>query len=255
MPEFYFFKRQVHKNVRKIFRGISRTSSLIVTLSVVSHNCFAYEGIDISDPRPFQEPPSIKIVNSTLFIDGQITTESASKITNTLKQKNINRVSINSLGGDVESAIKISEMIKKEKIDIDVRSICASACANYIFPSAREKYLTAHSLLLWHGSVNSPEKYMVTYGNSRKEILQSPELRKIRSKEIFFYKTIHVGYQLPYCPQLKPDYQEKFPERWFSYMPSDIAKFGIKSVHYASGPSQWVSYARSQHVIFADYCN
>jgi hypothetical protein len=228
---------------------------LTLILLLISHNCFAFEGIDIPDYRPFREPAVIKIQKKTLYFDGQITPESALETINYIKKIEINRISINSMGGDGEWAIKLGKEIHKRKISIDVRTVCASACANYIFVAGKHKFLSKNSFLLWHGSINGPEKEMTIRGDiSKKDFFLLDAVKNMQKDEIEFYNSLKINDKLPYCPQLEPDYAQKFPEHWFSYKPSDLERFGIKGVHYDGSPTRWVSYAKRQRVIFANYC-
>jgi hypothetical protein len=59
---------------------------------------------------------------------------------------------ISSGGGNMESAVAIGRLIKSLNMDVEVRGICASACANYIFPSGNYKYLGEGALVIYHGS-------------------------------------------------------------------------------------------------------
>lgn len=63
-----------------------------------------------------------------------------------------------SVGGDAKSALQIGSCVYHNGLDIDVRSVCVSAYANYIFPAGKQKHLDNDSCLLWHGGVNGTEK-------------------------------------------------------------------------------------------------
>lgn len=221
--------------------------------------CIAQSGIDIPDAKPFQATPTIRLEGRTLFFDGSITRESENIVSNLLGDKNVTTISINSMGGDIDSALDIATIIHAKKLNIIVRTVCASACANYLFPAGQNKYIGNDSYLLWHGSANSPpEQLQITSDSkslSRNDLFRLPEFIKIKDKERFFYKNLKINYKLPFCPQLQSDYLAKFPEKWFSYIPEDLEKFGVKNVSYAISASQWVLSMRNKHVIFASYCN
>lgn len=57
----------------------------------------------------------------------------------------------NGLGGDGLSAIAIGTLIHRHGWDVEVTDLCASSCANYIFPAGKTKYLDHDSLLVFHG--------------------------------------------------------------------------------------------------------
>jgi len=54
-------------------------------------------------------------------------------------------------GGDNAAALALGILIHKHNWDVEVVDYCASACANYIFPAGKTKYLNRHSMLLFHG--------------------------------------------------------------------------------------------------------
>jgi hypothetical protein len=54
-------------------------------------------------------------------------------------------------GGDWESALALGILIHRHGWNVEVVDLCASSCANFIFPAGHKKYLHADSLLLYHG--------------------------------------------------------------------------------------------------------
>jgi len=54
-------------------------------------------------------------------------------------------------GGDGATAMALGILIHRHRWDVEVVDICASSCANWIFPAGRTKYLDRDSLLLFHG--------------------------------------------------------------------------------------------------------
>ena len=54
-------------------------------------------------------------------------------------------------GGSWESALALGILIHKHGWDVEVEQLCASSCANFIFPAGKVKYLHSNSLLLFHG--------------------------------------------------------------------------------------------------------
>ena len=63
-------------------------------------------------------------------------------------------------GGDGFAALAIGILIHRHHWDVEVVDLCASSCANWIFPAGKTKYLNRHSMLLFHGGphqANIPE--------------------------------------------------------------------------------------------------
>ncbi|WP_241648742.1 hypothetical protein [Rosenbergiella collisarenosi] len=111
-------------------------------------------------------------------------------------------------------------------------------------------------LFFGNGSANGPENEMTIQGDiSRDAFFKLESVKRIQKDEKYFYKKIKVNEKTPYCPQLELNYHKDYPEKWFSYTPSDMAKLGIKDLILDVKPDQWVSYAKKNHVIFTKYCN
>jgi hypothetical protein len=56
-----------------------------------------------------------------------------------------------SLGGNGPAALALAILIHRHNWDVEVVGLCASSCANYIFPAGKTKYLTSQSLPVFHG--------------------------------------------------------------------------------------------------------
>ncbi len=54
-------------------------------------------------------------------------------------------------GGDGAAALALGILIHRHGWDVEVVGVCASSCANWIFPAGKTKYLNRHSMLLFHG--------------------------------------------------------------------------------------------------------
>jgi hypothetical protein len=54
-------------------------------------------------------------------------------------------------GGDSIAALALGILIHRHHWDVEIVDFCASACANFIFPAGKTKYLDRHSMLLFHG--------------------------------------------------------------------------------------------------------
>lgn len=238
-------------------RSIKRTLLLPVVI-YSSSPCGAWHPIDIQDVRVLLDPPHIQVKGSTLFFDGKIDDGADAVVIELIKKNNIKTLSINSIGGSVEPAMNIGLLIHQRNIDIVVRSVCASACANYLFPAGNKKTLNSDSYLLWHGSAHSPAAEFIVENNQGKmsgnQLTQTKEFQALAKKELTFYQHIGVEYTLPVCPQRQKDYHQRFPEKWFSYSQKDLAAFGVNNIFYAGGEDNWQQLMKKNGVIFADHC-
>lgn len=66
-------------------------------------------------------------------------------------RKDLTEFSIDSQGGDVKAALKLARWIQANGLDVRVRSVCYSACANYIFIAGKKKILNSGAFVAWHG--------------------------------------------------------------------------------------------------------
>lgn len=85
---------------------------------------------------------------------GKITDKSVSALIEASKDSDeIREFSIVSLGGDVKSAIRLANWVKSKNIDVRVRDVCFSACANYVFLAGNRKIIEDYAFVAWHGDV------------------------------------------------------------------------------------------------------
>jgi len=85
---------------------------------------------------------------------GKITDKGVSALIDASKDNaDIREFSIVSLGGDVKSAIRLANWIKLRGMDVRVRDVCFSACANYVFLAGNRKIIEDYAFVAWHGDV------------------------------------------------------------------------------------------------------
>jgi hypothetical protein len=56
-----------------------------------------------------------------------------------------------SRGGNWESALALGILIRRHGWNVEVVEMCASSCANFIFPAGKVKHLHSNAMLLFHG--------------------------------------------------------------------------------------------------------
>lgn len=96
----------------------------------------------------------INIGGSFVEWSGKITDKSVSALIDASKDNvDIREFSIVSLGGDVKSAIRLANWIKLRNMDVRVRDVCFSACANYVFFAGNKKIIEDYAFVAWHGDV------------------------------------------------------------------------------------------------------
>lgn len=61
-------------------------------------------------------------------------------------------IKVQSGGGETDEAMHLGRLIHDRNLDIEVNEICASSCANYLFPAAVKKIIPKGSMLGLHGT-------------------------------------------------------------------------------------------------------
>jgi hypothetical protein len=54
-------------------------------------------------------------------------------------------------GGDNAAALALGILIHRHNWDVEIVDYCGSACASFIFPAGKTKYLNRHTVVLFHG--------------------------------------------------------------------------------------------------------
>ena len=69
-----------------------------------------------------------------------------------LDEGGVRRLRITSPGGEVGLGMDLGELVRRRGLDVEVAGVCASSCANYVFPAGARKLLAADAAVIWHGS-------------------------------------------------------------------------------------------------------
>ncbi|RKR00444.1 hypothetical protein C7435_1652 [Maricaulis maris] len=68
-----------------------------------------------------------------------------------IRSRRFSSIILRSSGGPVRPWLFFAESLPRRPRTIIVDGLCASSCANYLFPAGREKIVTEGSLVVWHG--------------------------------------------------------------------------------------------------------
>jgi hypothetical protein len=90
-----------------------------------------------------------RVENETLYFEGDFTVPEVRTAIESAPF--VRRLSISSRGGDLLAGILLANWVLERQLDVEVKEICASSCANYVLPAARRKVITEGALLIWHG--------------------------------------------------------------------------------------------------------
>ncbi|HCT8865982.1 TPA: hypothetical protein OUA93_003020 [Klebsiella variicola] len=203
------------------------------------------------------EKMSTHLVFDTLYVDGNIS-KNDDKVLSEIIENHIipvRTISINSGGGDIETAINIGSIIYDKGISIEVRRLCLSSCANYLFPAARNKIINYGSIVGFHGSPNSDDSKLITTVDgvtTSDPVIKDKIFSEIRKTDKLFYNKIHVSWMMPLCGQ-----NENIgdPDTGLStYNEKDFAQFGVKNISYTDGEMVWKKSMDIMGIPFAHYC-
>ena len=161
---------------------------------------------------------------------GPITTESVDSVLRSLAASGQRRprwIVVSSPGGDVVAALRLAEFMHQRGLSIYVDGICASSCANYLFPAAKEKVLGAGALVGWHGSPASEHiDGLESLGAGQRQAFQKSRQEMI-GRERRLYSDLGIDPRL-LCAGDRTI--EKLGALGWTMPIKSMAKFGLKGV-------------------------
>jgi hypothetical protein len=196
------------------------------------------------------------ISDHKLFYLGDITQAKNSLLTELYSSdQSINLLEISSPGGDVIAGLELGNWVLDNNFDVRIGAICASSCANYVFPAGNNKILQEHSLLLWHGS---------SYQSDVDELVNSGDsfANKWRIAEEVYFKKVGVNHLITTCGLSQAPIGATILHnlniinlKGFDYSIADLRKFGIDGLVLPEG--DWLGTTRLslKGVFRADYCS
>ncbi|AUD79411.1 hypothetical protein CW740_09230 [Kangiella profundi] len=220
--------------------------SLILLIALLISGCATLD-TDSADAKP----------NTKVFIDqdntlnyvGSINEDANLHLFNFYNQSKVKptKLKISSPGGNVMEGLRLGNWVFDNKLDVIVDKVCASSCANYVFPAGKIKYLNKHSALIWHGNSHQEDiDQMVQDGDE--------SALKYRHAENAFYKKITTD------PMLA-EYGHKEFTFWnflyhyfkgtigYDYSIDDMQKFGLKNIVLLDETWEWRKHHPQHHVI------
>ena len=168
----------------------------------------------------------------------EITKENNVKFFTSIKNRKINKLRVNSSGGEVEAAIKLGRWIYHNNIDIEVIEYCLSSCANYLFTAAHHKMILPGAIVAWHGNYHHlkhtglwkddiparMKRAGENHAQARARVLK--QVNHLVKLEQSFFKEIGVDEKICWVGKIAP-YNVR---NYYFLSVSDMARFGIKYV-------------------------
>ena len=176
--------------------------------------------------------------------------------------RRVESVSINSVGGDQQAAVSIGRELNLRKLDVEVRNVCADACASYLFPAGKSKFISQGSLLLWSGYPHTDASDTAHKSETSSSLTDinttAPEsattLTAEQQQQITqFYQQTGVNPHIAGCPQWSTN-TDSSPQ-WFTWSVENLTRLGVKNITFATSATRWQSNMAAKGVVFADYCS
>ncbi|MDO6712789.1 hypothetical protein Q4567_18795 [Aliiglaciecola sp. 2_MG-2023] len=186
------------------------------------------------------------IQNDVLVYEGTITKSSNLAIFQAFEKakEKPKRLIISSPGGDVGAGMELGEWIHSNKLNIEIKNLCLSSCANYVLPAGHIKYLHKDSILMWHGSAWQ-KKWDTTDSD---ESFYASYLPKMRKREAAFYNRIGVDNLITVYGHSEMTMWDKFKSFFgtsligWDYSLEDIERFGISKIILIDNHWNWREY-------------
>lgn len=130
----------------------------------------AAAAIPATPPTPWSEATGtfqvIQTSSDTVRLSGAIRSDDDKKFEAVLSPA-IQRVVLNSAGGQASTALRMAALIEARKIQVIVDGVCASSCANYLFAAGSARSIRSGSIVLWHGAPDEASRM-----DMRKQLLE-----------------------------------------------------------------------------------
>lgn len=100
----------------------------------------------------------VRLTNCCIEYQGLITSEANEGVFALYEQASPKPTAllIESYGGGAAAAMRLGMWMLDNELDVKVDRYCYSSCANYVFLAGRNKYLSPHASLMWHGGTTQP---------------------------------------------------------------------------------------------------
>lgn len=154
------------------------------------------------------------------------------------------RLIISSTGGDIGAGMALGNWVSQLQLEVQVGVVCASACANYVFPAGKTKYLAKDSVLMWHGSAWQQEWDI----SAEHKAMFDVYLNTMRQQETAFYASIGVDNALSVYGQNNVTFWDLVASLFakstigYDYSLDDMARFGITNIVLLDDEWDWRKY-------------
>ncbi|CAM3702306.1 hypothetical protein VA7868_01455 [Vibrio aerogenes CECT 7868] len=181
------------------------------------------------------EETYIHLDHGRLYFRGEITELSVRQIFAAVKdyQEPVHKMTVNSTGGEVQSAMKLGRWVFDNHIDLTIDRFCMSSCANYLLTAAQSVHINKNAIVYWHGGA--------TLRGEALSLADIPYFQHSIDMEKVFFRDIGVNQRITDYGQLDDfsllqttdgcikAHQRKELQGW-TYTLDDLKKFGVNHV-------------------------
>ena len=214
----------------------NHTRSIFVMLAcLLGFNSAAHANTQHSISELLNAPAQISRQNQTIYFNGLLTPDNASRLINEMNQAETRVLRVSSGGGYVDAALDIAEQIVSRQLDIEISSLCASSCANYLFVAGNKKYILPGAIVIWHGGADQKDfreyreckRAVSTFTGSKREVNEkSIEASRLNAeRERALYAQVGVSSLLTRAGQ-----EPKFLGRNVTHSVEDMERLGLRGV-------------------------
>ena len=122
-----------------------------------------------------------------------------------LKNSTFDFVYVNSLGGEVLTAIKLGRIINERRIPVFISGICLSSCANYIVPAASKVIILENSYVGFHGT---PQRHEKSYSENLEKARIDRWLKPSNGKSMYNYSIEDIDHSISISKKDKQLFKE-----------------------------------------------
>ncbi len=174
----------------------------------------------------------VRVEGSSIIYDGPMAEEGVIKAKSLYSDK-IDRLVLNSPGGEVNIGMDLGEWVFDKGLDVEIKGVAFSSAANYVFTAGKTKYLHKDSMVGWHGGI--------TQGNENffMELFMKKYLKEGKERETAYFAKIGVDQRSTVYGQ-RPEFDKYSEEAGYvgwTYSLEAMEQLGIKNIVLLDG--QW----------------
>lgn len=235
-----------------------------ICIGLMSAVTLLYQQAASAEPAPSDVQVMLVEDGEAVHYRGGLDESAISRVEDLIKNADgrVKRLVIDSAGGEINLGMDLAGLVVKNGLDVVVDRLCASSCANYVFPAGKIKRITPNALVLWHGSaiqegieqVPATEDHPTFDGMAlspleKRQVLESARekyaqyISDTQARQEAFFKRLGVDARVTVMGQ-----QLKVAQEW-TLSPEDMAYFGIHNVTASADYGQTLpEYARERGV-------